>query len=67
MQVIEVTTAFASIRAVATDRSQQNREWLYRHTLHQFIKAYRREFGDDATANLMSELKAYHDVRVVQR
>ncbi|MCL6599537.1 MAG: hypothetical protein K6T81_12465 [Alicyclobacillus macrosporangiidus] len=67
MQVIEVTTDFAHIRAVATDRDKQNREWLYRHSLHQLIKTYRREFGDEAAANLMSELKAYHDVRVVTR
>ncbi|SFU70313.1 hypothetical protein [Alicyclobacillus macrosporangiidus] len=67
MQVIEVTTDFASIRAVATDRERQNREWLYRHSLHQLIRQYRREFGDEATADLLRELNAYHDHKVVSR
>lgn len=65
MQVIEVQTDFAHIRAVAT-RDQQNREWLYRHSLHQLIRQYRREFGDDATQDLMHELDAYRAPRVVR-
>jgi hypothetical protein len=65
MQVIEVRTDFANIRAIATDREQQNREWLYRHSLHVLIRQNRREFGDGATADLMRELDAYHCARTV--
>jgi glutamate synthase domain-containing protein 3 len=65
MQVIEVRTDFVHIRAIATDREQQNREWLYRHSLHQMIRQYRREFGEAAAADLMHELDSYHTVRTV--
>lgn len=59
MNVIEVTTDFASIRAIARDNNQ-NREWLIRHAIHQLTKQYKREFGEECTGQMLDEVSAYN-------
>jgi predicted transcriptional regulator len=57
MTVIEVTTDFASIRAIARDNSR-DREWLMRHAIHQLVKQYKREFGEKYTGQMLDEVVA---------
>jgi hypothetical protein len=64
MHVIERSTVHANIRVVAR-ASDVNREWLYRHALHQLLKGYRLDFGTSALKSLMDELNTYHSARTV--
>lgn len=63
MQAIEISTDKANIRVISI--GENSREWLTRHALHQLVKQYRTEFGDEATGSLLNELDGYHRHRVV--
>ena len=58
MDRIEIETDFASIRVAAKDDS--NEEFLTRHALHQLLKRYRKQYGEEAVKSVLYELEGYY-------
>lgn len=55
---IDIETDFA--RVLVTEKDENDREWLFRYAIHQMVKEYTKEFGQDATNGLLYELESYH-------
>lgn len=55
---IHIETDFATI--LVSDKESGQREWLMKHAVHQLVKTYKQEFGQEATDALLVELNSYH-------